>query len=144
MFIRLYKYSTHLRVDTPPVCLCMCYNKACSSEETDTARYLGGDPYGRSQSDVDGITATLVLMRSSLALMSDRMTVRGGPHGSQPGRQRSRQTETQIYIHIMHMYAYIVYTCRNVFAGIEKHFRGCCLHLVSCYISSIVLIDNYT
>lgn len=78
----------------------MCYNKACSSEETDTARYLGGDPYGRSQSDVDGITATLVLMRSSLALMSDRMTVRGGPHGSQPGRQGGRQTGAQIYIHI--------------------------------------------
>ncbi|KAI9525537.1 hypothetical protein NQZ68_006086 [Dissostichus eleginoides] len=43
--------------------------QARSSEETDTARYLGGNPYGRSQSDVDGITATLVLMRSSLALM---------------------------------------------------------------------------
>lgn len=63
-------------------CVCVYYNKACSSEEIDTVRYLGGDPYGRSQSDVDGITATFVLMRSSLVLMSDRMTVRGGPHGS--------------------------------------------------------------
>lgn len=62
--------------------VCVYYNKACSSEEIDTVRYLGGDPYGRSQSDVDGITATFVLMRSSLVLMSDRMTVRGGPHGS--------------------------------------------------------------
>ena len=78
------------------VCACVCYNKACSSEETDTARYLGGDPYGRSQSDVDGITATLVLMRSSLALMSDRMTVRDGPHGRQPGWQSSRQAQTHI------------------------------------------------
>lgn len=51
----------------------------------DIVSYLGGDPYGMGQSDVDGITATLVLMRSSLALMSDRMTVRGGPHGSRPG-----------------------------------------------------------
>lgn len=62
-------------------------------------RYLGGDPYGKRQSDVDGITATLVLMRSSLALMSDRMTVRGGPHGSQPGRQGGKQTQTHIYIY---------------------------------------------
>ncbi|KAK7933549.1 hypothetical protein WMY93_004445 [Mugilogobius chulae] len=54
-------------------------NKACSFKQPDTVCYLGGDPYGSSQSDVDGITATLVLMRSSLALMSDRMTVRGGP-----------------------------------------------------------------
>lgn len=55
--------------------------------------YLGGDPYGGRQSDVDGITATLVLMRSSLGLMSDRMTVRGGPHGSQPDMQAEKHTD---------------------------------------------------
>lgn len=65
-------------------------NRACSSKQHDTLCYLGGDPYGSSQSGVDGITATLVLMRSSLALMSDGMTVRGGPHGSRPGSWENR------------------------------------------------------
>ncbi len=76
-------------------------------------RYLGGDPYGRRQSDVDGITATLVLMRSSLARMSDRMTVRCGPHGSQPGRQEGEQTQTHIYIQYLHTnnaYAHTTHT----------------------------------
>lgn len=68
-------------------------NRACSFKEPDTLRYLGGDLYGRSQSGVDGITATLVLMRSSLALMSDRMTLRGGPHGSRPGSWENSSTQ---------------------------------------------------
>lgn len=68
------------------MCLCAITSLAALRRQIQP-RYLGGDPYGRRQSDVDGITATLVLMRSSLALMSDRMTLRDGPHGSQPDRK---------------------------------------------------------
>lgn len=99
------QYTLTERVDTPSVCA--HGNKVAALRRLIQPCFLGGDPYGRSQSDVDGITATLVLMRSSLALMSDRMTGRGGPHGRQPGREADRCKHPYICIQLMHTHTQI-------------------------------------
>lgn len=100
------------------VCVCTCaITRLAALRTLIQPRYLGGDPYGRRQSDVDGITATLVLMRSSLARMSDRMTVRCGPHGSRPGRQGDRHKHTYTYMHANNTYTL---TCAYIHAEMSK------------------------
>lgn len=96
VFIQLYTCGTvHTCLESSYfICVCACaITRLAALWRLIQPCYLGGDPYGRSQSDVDGIAATLVLMRSCLALISDRMTERGGPHGSQPTRLKIRQNE---------------------------------------------------
>lgn len=119
---------------TYSICVCVCVpvcaiTRLAALRRLIQPRYLGGDPYGRRQSDVDGITATLVLMRSSLALMSDRMTVRGGPHGSHPGRKAGRQEasrhkQTHIYIctynKCIHRHTYTQYKYRDVLGRVQE------------------------
>lgn len=126
------RYAIVWRVHTPSVCVCVpvcAITRLAALRRLIQPRYLGGDPYGRRQSDVDGITATLVLMRSSLALMSDRMTVRGGPHGSHPGRKAGRQEasrhkQTHIYIctynKCIHRHTYTQYKYRDVLGRVQE------------------------
>lgn len=94
------------------MCVCLCaITSLAALRRLIQPCYLGGNPYGRRQSDVDGITATLVLMRSSLDLMSDRMTVGGGPHGSQPDRQGT--SHICRYMHTINVYTntHMRHTC---------------------------------
>lgn len=112
VYSALYVRYTHIE-SRYSVCVC-AITRLAALRRLIQPHFLGGDPYGRSQSVVDGITATLVLMRSSLALMSDRMTGRGGPHGSQPGRESDRHKHT-VHIHTITAYTHIQkYTFRKV------------------------------
>lgn len=136
------------RADTPAACAPAARSCAITSISQRRGdwygrRYLGGDPYGRRQSDADGITATLVLMRSSLGLMSDRMTVGDWPHGSQPDSQLERHRD----IYVQHVYIPQMHITKNAqrsFFGFVLLFFICCRLSVSPYTSGSVLIDSYT
>lgn len=132
-------------VDTPSVCLCMCYNKACSSEETDTAplpwrRPIWQEPK-RCWRDHCHLGPNEIQLSPNVRQDDSKRWATW-----QPARQAGRQTDTSTNIHTYNAYTNILHKhteMSNIFSEVPSTFQ-CPVTPVVLYWLTAILRHYYT